>query len=136
MNPNIGLWIDHQRAAIIIASSGQEDVREILRHGNPTMENAPLGATFWFAPTTSWAGIKQEWNRDRFYNRIIASVHVADSLLIFGPDEAKAELRQRLECSKSKPRHIDIETASVMSPREIMSKVRSHFREVDPSTRI
>lgn len=58
---------------------------------------------------------------------MIASVRTAESLLIFGPGEAKVELKQRLTRDALEGRIVGIETADTMTDRQIEAKVRQYF---------
>jgi hypothetical protein len=51
----------------------------------------------------------------------------AESILIFGPGEAKGELRKRLERNNLGGRIVAIETVDKMTDRQIAAKVRQHF---------
>lgn len=110
MKTEIGLWIDWQKATIIVASDAQEEVSEILSHA----------AT---KPSRKLFRVK-----DQYYNRVIAQIRRATSVLIFGPDEAKAELQCRLQEREPSDRTVNVETGYDMNPRQIMTKVRSYFR--------
>jgi hypothetical protein len=59
----------------------------------------------------------------------IACIRDAESILIFGPGEAKVELKERLEGSNLGGRVVGIETAEKMTDRQIAAKVRQHFTE-------
>jgi len=58
---------------------------------------------------------------------VIASIRDAESILIFGPGEAKGELKKRLEGDKLGGRIVSIETVDKMTDRQIAAKVRQHF---------
>jgi len=58
---------------------------------------------------------------------VIASIRDAESILIFGPGEAKGELKKRLEGDKLGGRIVSIETVDKMTDRQITAKVRQHF---------
>jgi hypothetical protein len=62
-----------------------------------------------------------------YYNAVIASIRDAESILIFGPGEAKGELKKRLEGDKLGGRIVSIETVDKMTDRQIAAKVRQHF---------
>lgn len=58
---------------------------------------------------------------------VIASVRDAESILIFGPGAAKAELKARLTRDKLGGRIVGIETEDKMTDRQIEAKVRQRF---------
>ncbi|MGZ3495417.1 MAG: hypothetical protein ACXWM6_13620, partial [Thermodesulfobacteriota bacterium] len=53
----------------------------------------------------------------------------AESILIFGPGEAKGELKKRLVRNKLGGRIVGIETIDRMTDRQIAAKVRRYFQE-------
>ncbi len=62
-----------------------------------------------------------------YYDAVIASIRNAESILIFGPGEAKGELKKRLKKNNLGDRIIGIETVGKMTVRQITAKVRQHF---------
>ncbi len=58
---------------------------------------------------------------------MIACLRGAESILIFGPGEAKGELKVRLEKNKLDGRIAAIKTADKMTDRQISAKVREYF---------
>lgn len=110
MKTNIGLWISHQKAEIIVAAAHQEGVSVV-----------------W---SSALSGVDKMSSRKvtRFYNQVIARIETASALLIFGPDDAKSELQLRLAHLRPKTRKVSVESSASMTAREIMVKVREHFR--------
>ena len=65
---------------------------------------------------------------DRYYDEVIRQLTDADELVIFGPGEAKLELKQRLRRSKAhSERTIGIETTDKLTDPQIVAKVKEHF---------
>jgi stalled ribosome rescue protein Dom34 len=62
-----------------------------------------------------------------YYDAVIASIRNAESILIFGPGEAKGELKKHLKKNNLGDRFIGIETVGKMTVRQITAKVRQHF---------
>jgi hypothetical protein len=62
-----------------------------------------------------------------YYDAVIAALRDAESILIFGPGEAKGELRKRLERNNLGGRIVAVETVDKMTDRQIAAKVRQHF---------
>ena len=58
---------------------------------------------------------------------MIASLSVADSILIFSPGEAKEDLHKRLEKANLAGRILAAETVDKMTRHQIAAKVRSSF---------
>jgi hypothetical protein len=62
-----------------------------------------------------------------YYDSVIACLREAESIQIFGPGEAKVELKTRLENEGLKGRIVEVETMDKMTDRQIAAKVRQHF---------
>jgi hypothetical protein len=66
----------------------------------------------------------------KYYDKIITLLHEADSILIFGPGEAKVELGVRLGGISLADRIAGIETEEKMTDTQIVEKIREHFRSM------
>ena len=126
MKKQIGLWIDHRKAIIVIITEVGEEIKKIasnmekhirFTNGNGSEEGS------------------SEDVRDRqfgnhlnaYYDQVIAEIRGAESIQIFGPGEAKGELEKRLEHEGLKPNIVTIETVDKMTDRQIAAKVREHL---------
>jgi hypothetical protein len=58
---------------------------------------------------------------------VLSHIRDAQSILIFGPGEAKVELKKRLEKVKLHGNIVGMETVDTMTDNQIVSKVRQHF---------
>jgi hypothetical protein len=65
------------------------------------------------------------------YQAVIASLRDAESILIFGPGEAKGELQERLEECNLGRRIVGVETVGKMTDRQIAAKVRQRLPKLD-----
>jgi len=125
MKREIGLWIDHRKAVIVIVTDKGEETKII----ESNMEKHVR-----FSGGSSEPG-QAEDVRDRqfnnhlniYYDDVIAFIGDAKSILIFGPGEAKGELKKRIEREELKERIVDIETADKMTDHQITARVRDHF---------
>jgi stalled ribosome rescue protein Dom34 len=132
MKKEIGLWIDHREAIIVILTDGGEEIKQIIsnigkhiRYSGSSHSKTPEGLK----------EVTSEGQRDRkfgnqlnkFYDEIIASIRDADSIQIFGPGEAKGELKKRIEHEGFKAHILAIETVDKMTDRQIAAKVRERF---------
>jgi hypothetical protein len=126
MKKQIGLWIDHRKAIIVIITEDGEEIKKIA-------SNMEKHIRF-----TNGNGSEQgssEDVRDRqfgnhlnsYYDEVIAEIRDAESIQIFGPGEAKGELEKRLEHEGLKQHIVTIETVDKMSDRQISAKVREHL---------
>jgi hypothetical protein len=62
-----------------------------------------------------------------YYDAVIAAIRDAESILIFGPGEAKGELKERLERDNLGGRIVGVEPVDKMTDRQIAAKVREYF---------
>jgi hypothetical protein len=124
MGPKVGIWIDHKSAVIASASTSQVTTK-ILESG--------VGAHPRYSGQEGGGGEKKYEQRhneqlDRYYDDIVSQLGLPDALLIFGPGEAKLELKERLSRSKALSEcTVDIETADKLTEPQIVAKVKEHF---------
>lgn len=134
MKTIVGLWIDHRKAVIAIISDRGEDARVI----ESNVEKQP-GRFAGVRSTTPYESQKvpADDSREReftghlhaYYDEVVAAIRDAESILIFGPGEAKGELKKRLERDKLGGRIVAVETVDKMTDRQIAAKVREYFHE-------
>jgi len=121
MKKNAGLWIDHQKAVIVFVTGTDEEIK--LIHSNIDTNGKANQAD------DSRQSILTE-HLKVYYESVISFIHEAESILIFGPGEAKGELKKRLESDNLGDRISGVETADKMTDPQIAAKVREHF--LDP----
>jgi hypothetical protein len=123
MKSKVGLWIDHQKAVIVTITDTGEETKQITSHMEKHVR---------FASGSSEDGSAEDV-RDRqfdnrlnsYYDDVLACLREAESILIFGPGEAKGELETRLEHEGLKGRIVEVETMDKMTDRQIAAKVRA-----------
>jgi hypothetical protein len=71
-------------------------------------------------------------NLNTFYDAVIAKTGSAGALYIFGPGEAKGELKRRLEHRKLASRIAAIEAADKLTDPQIAAKAREFFKIPPP----
>jgi molybdopterin converting factor small subunit len=124
---DIGLWIDHRKAVVVIVSDEGEVVREIDSHMEKHVR---------YSNNYSEGGSSEDV-RDRqfgnhlnsFYDEVIAVINDGDSVQIFGPGEAKGELKKRLENAGFKGTILALETVDKMTDRQVAAKVRERLQD-------
>ena len=131
MKSNAGLWIDHREAVIVaLSETGHRTIRvrsaasKQLRRSSAPSEGKFKGHE---APADDARKNELAGHLDRYYDEIILSVRGAGSILIFGPGEAKGELRKRFESRAGGAPAISMETAGQMTEPQIVAQVRHHF---------
>ena len=132
MNKQIGLWIDHREAIIVILTDSGEEIKHIasnngkhIRYSGSSHSKTPEG----LKEVTSEDRRDRKFGNDlnKFYDEIIAVIRAAEVIQIFGPGEAKGELQTRLEREGLKAHILVIETMDKMTDRQISAKVRERF---------
>jgi hypothetical protein len=124
MNHTVGIWIDHKRAVIVSVSAGRVTTK--------TLESE-AGAHSRYSRQQDDGGEKKYEERhnqqlEQYYDDVISQLGQPEALLIFGPGEAKLELRERLSRSKAfSDRTVDIETADKLTDPQIVARVKEHF---------
>jgi hypothetical protein len=121
----VGLWIDHRKAVIVIVTDEGEEIKEIASHMEKHVRFT--GGTASELGSTEDMRDRQFGNHlNSYYDRVITALAGADSIQIFGPGEAKGELRKRLEHEGLEGHVLAVETADKMTDRQIAAKVREH----------
>ena len=126
MKKNIGLWIDHRKAVIVIVTEDGEELKKITSNMEKHVR---------FTGGNGSEDGSSEDVRDRqfgnhlnsYYDEVITVIRGADSIQIFGPGEAKGELEKRLEHEGLKARILVVETMDKMTDRQISAKVRDQL---------
>jgi stalled ribosome rescue protein Dom34 len=134
MKTTVGLWIDHRKAIIVAVTNKGEETKLIISK----VEKQP-GRFAGIRSTTPYESqqVQADDSRERkftghlniYYDAVIACIRDAESILIFGPGEAKGELQKHMKKNKLGGRIVAIETVDKMTDRQIASKVRQYFQE-------
>ncbi len=134
MTKNIGLWIDHKKAIIVIQSQEGEDIQKIesgvgrhLHYRGASHPKSPYSAQYQQGDNQLDNKFNEQLNK--FYGKVIDLIRGSQSVLIIGPGEAKSELKKRLVHEKVHAQIIGVETADKMTDRQIAAKVQRHFQE-------
>ena len=132
MRAKVGLWIDHRKAIVVtVTDKGEEIVLTIsaaekqLRRSGDSPLKGPYESQQ--VPADDSRQRTLAGHHNLYYDAVIACIGDAESILIFGPGEAKGELKKRLEKSKLGGHIVGIETVDKMSDRQIATKVRQYF---------
>jgi TusA-related sulfurtransferase len=133
MKTTVGLWIDHRKAVITIVSAEKEETIEILSsvEKQPGRYAGVRSTTRYNKPVPVDGSRERKFTGDlnQYYAEVIAAIGDAESILIFGPGEAKGELKKRLEHAKLGGNIIAVETTDKMTDRQIAAKVREYFHQ-------
>lgn len=120
MERKVGLWINHRKAVIVSIANKKIYIREIT--SNIENQGRSKKSDIVDSPEE-----KSEILLDRYYNVIISLISDAESIWIFGPDEAKVALEDRLRTAGFGARVVGIETVAEMTNRQLALKVQQRF---------
>jgi len=126
MRAKVGLWIDHRKAIVVtVTDKGEEIVLVIsaVEKQRRRSGDSPLKGPY------EQQQVPADDRRQRtftghltvYYDAVIACIGDAESILIFGPGEAKGELTKRLKRSALGGRIAGVETvtSTISSPLSV-----------------
>ena len=130
-----GLWIDHREAVIVILSDKGQETRRVksrvqkqLRRSGGSPSQGSFEAQL--MPADDSREREYSGHLANYYDEVISCLRPAKAILLFGPGEAKGELRKRLERNRLDVRITRCETSDKMTQRQISQKVRRHYLPV------
>ena len=134
MTTKVGLWIDHRKAIVVAITDKGEEIKEIISEVEKQPRrsgDSPLKGTYEsrLIPADNSRQRTFTGHLNIYYDEVIAYIRDAESILIFGPGEAKDELKERLERNNLGGRVVGIETVDKMTDSQIAAKIRQHFTE-------
>lgn len=132
MKTSAGLWIDH-REAVIVFISNEGEATKVIKSNVESQPSRTGGAR----SNESYEALQvpaddRQQNSftahlNNYYDKVAAAIRDAGSILIFGPGEAKTELKKRIKRSEPSENIVAVETADKMTERQIAAKVRECF---------
>lgn len=128
MSTRTGLWIDHAKAVIVkITEDGETTDHVTSNVGGHAGYSARSSAA------NSHEGVgeasyerKFEGELNRYYDEVITRLRDADAVMLFGPGEAKLQLKARMEHAGLGGRIAGVETTDKLTDRQIAAHVRAH----------
>jgi hypothetical protein len=130
MNKRVGLWLDRNKAVIVsITDSGEErkritsDMEHYIRYSNAVPgDGSPENLRD-----------RRFWNHlGEYYDNIIAHIHDAKAIQIFGPGEAKYELEKHLVQKGLSEYIVSMENVDKLTDLQIATKVQLRFPARSP----
>ena len=124
MNHTVGIWIDHKRAVIVSVSAGRVTTK--------TLESE-AGAHSRYSRQQDDGGEKKYEERhnqqlEHYYDDVISQLGQPEAILIFGPGEAKLELKERISNSKALSElAVVVESTDKLTDPEIVAHVKEHY---------
>jgi hypothetical protein len=133
MKTNAGLWIDHREAVIVVLTGTGPETKRIRSAVEKQLRRSgePDHGSFEHQGVPADDSRQREYTGDlaRYYDAIISHVRDSESILIFGPGEAKGELEARFKKLPGTPHTITLETTDKMTEPQIVAMVCHHFQQ-------
>jgi hypothetical protein len=132
MSMRAGVWIDHRKAVIVVASEHDLVTAQIL--SNVEKQLRPHGGArskTQYGPQQAPADDMRETvfmrHLDVYFDRVVSHLRGAQGIWIIGPGEAKHELKKRLERGGLGAQVMGVETADKMTEGQLVAKFRERF---------
>jgi stalled ribosome rescue protein Dom34 len=132
MKRKVGLWIDHRKAVIVFLAGEEEEMKLVRSNVEKQIRrdsSSRLGGPFESQAVQSDDRQQRAFTKhlNTYYNEVISCIRDAEFILIFGPGEAKGELKKHLEQEGLGGRIVSVETVDEMTDPQIAAKARQHF---------
>jgi hypothetical protein len=133
MKKEVGLWIDHHRAVMITVVNDKEETREVRsnieKHMRPKKVPSVKNLNSSNVSKPEEMGESRYGNHlSGYYDGVVSLIRNADSIWIFGPGEAKIELKEHLVRQELGGRIVKVESVGKMTDRQIAAKARLYFQ--------
>jgi len=129
-----GVWVDHRKSVVVIMTEKEIKTREILSKVEKQLgrfkgkrSTTPFESQQVQADDRQQRGFTKHLKA--YYEKVLPFLLDADSVLIFGPGEAKGELHELLKQHNHSDRVVVMESADKMTNRQIASKVHHYFAD-------
>ena len=127
MKKQVGLWIDHREAVIVVITDKDEKITRIKSDAEKQTRFPGGSRKDGLQKTEAVRDKRLEQDLGKYFDDVIANIREAGLIQIFGPGEAKGELVKRLETEGLKERIVEVEAMDKMTDNQIAAKVREHF---------
>ena len=128
MKKEVGLWIDRKRAAIVTVKNGDMEMHQVV---SDVEKHVRFSGGAQDISEEDIVERRFENHLRKYYDEVISNIHDAESILIFGPGEAKVELKKRIDGKSFIGKKIHVETEDKMTDRQITAKVKKHFNKLN-----
>ena len=135
MEKLFGLWVDHEKAIIVSLIDGshkvthvESDIEGRFRLKGGSRSSTPYGQQD--ATSESKRDFRYSKHLNIYFQHIIDLLKDAKHIFIFGPGEAKIELKKEIEKNNVLSGKIsDIETTDKLTEPQIVAKVKKYFEK-------
>ena len=132
MKNNAGIWIDHRKAVVVFLNGKDHQIKQIdsnvEKHQQRAADSVP-GGSFESQSVPADNSQQREYTAGlkQYYKEVASSCSKVESVLIFGPGEAKGELKKYFQQEKVGSQIVGVETADKMTDAQIIAKVKQLF---------
>ncbi|WP_347986470.1 hypothetical protein [Methylomonas sp. AM2-LC] len=126
MKNKVGIWIDHQHAFLVFIQAGVESSQHIesgmdkdVRYTGRTIEED--------GKADDQRDSHYASHLNQYYDQVIANLHDAEAILLFGPGEAKIEFKKRLMIKDKNAHVVGVDTVDKMTEPQVLAKVREFY---------
>jgi len=127
MKCQAGIWIDHKNAVVVLITADAERVEHIHSGLEGHVKFSGHGATT--GPAEDQRDHKFNAHLTQYYDKVIAHLDDAETILVFGPGEAKGELKKEIHRKGNPKQLVTVETTDKLTDPQIIAKVRKYFME-------
>jgi hypothetical protein len=128
MQGRVGIWVDHRDAFVLRPHAEEQRVTVVHSDAETQSRRASDLESGPFEPLQQQSDDvrqrKYTSELNQYYDRVIEQIGEPESLLIFGPGEAKLELRGRLDKHRFARVDVRVETADRMTEAQMLEYVR------------
>ena len=128
MKRQVGMWIDH-REAFVVSITPSADATKRIESGVEKQGRHSGRSSSEEGSADDQRDRQFAAHLGKYYDEVISHIRDAESILIFGPGEAKGEFEKRLASKGLAGRIVGVETADKMTDRQIAVKVRQHYHD-------
>ena len=133
MGKNVGIWLDNEKAYIITLVNNNERVEKIesnvesrVRHNGEKKAYSRLGGMFINPQKKKTKRKKQQLKN--YYNHILQKTRNANEIYIFGPADAKTNLKNTFQKEKNlKEKVKKVESSDKLTQNQMVAKVKKVF---------
>jgi len=133
--PNMGLWIDHKKAIIVTLTGKDAEIGLVVSKVEKQLQrsgDSPLKGSYEVqkVPAEDSRQRRLTGNLNVYYDEVVTCLRSAGAILIFGPGEAKVELKKRLVKNKLGGLIAGVETLDKITNRQLVVNVRESFTKL------
>jgi len=135
MEVKVGLWIDHRKCVMVFVKDKNTEKKIITSNAEKhfgRIKGKRSTASFESQMVKADDRQKRHFSGqlNTYFDEVIANIDEAESVLIFGPAEAKGELLKRINKSKITAHIEELENSDQMTDDQIVARVAQHYIKV------